>query len=326
MLETIAGALLPAIVTVLLGYFAARHDDFAPKDAPILNRMVLTYALPLALFIGTVRTTRAALVKDIGLLIVLSVAILGLYGAVFLVCRFLFRFSLGMCALGALAASAPNGPFIGAVVLGHLYGPASSIVVAISGVLFYLTVVPVTVILVSLEAGQGATESESLPAHLPSPVVPPRVDILRKVVEAVKQPVVWLPLLGFMLVLLGIHVPVLTADSFALLGHAASGVALFASGVILAGYKVAVSGPVLFLVFVKNILQPALVWGAMVWLRYTNPLLGEAVVMAALPMLVLVVMLSVQYQIGERETASALFISTVASLVTMSVFIALVRR
>jgi predicted permease len=63
-----------------------------------------------------------------------------------------------------------------------------------------------------------------------------------------------------------------------------------------------------------------------VWLRYTNPLLGEAVVMAALPMLVLVVMLSVQYQIGERETASALFISTVASLVTMSVFIALVRR
>jgi len=38
------------VVTVLLGFLAAWHHDFASKDAPILNRMVLVCAVPLALF------------------------------------------------------------------------------------------------------------------------------------------------------------------------------------------------------------------------------------------------------------------------------------
>ena len=50
MLATVLGAVLPMIVTVLLGFVAAWHHDFGPKDAPILNRMVLVYAVPLALF------------------------------------------------------------------------------------------------------------------------------------------------------------------------------------------------------------------------------------------------------------------------------------
>jgi predicted permease len=40
------------VVTVLLGFVAAWHHDFGSKDAPILNRMVLVYVVPLALFAG----------------------------------------------------------------------------------------------------------------------------------------------------------------------------------------------------------------------------------------------------------------------------------
>ena len=68
MLEATAAALLPAIITIMLGYLAARHHDFQSKDAPILNRMVMTYALPIALFLATVGTTRAALFADVVLL------------------------------------------------------------------------------------------------------------------------------------------------------------------------------------------------------------------------------------------------------------------
>ena len=150
--------------------------------------------------------------------------------------------------------------------------------------------------------------------------------ILKNVVDAVKQPVVWLPLLGFVTVLFGVTVPKLIADSLQLLGNAASGVALFSAGIILAGYAVTIGGQVLFLVFIKNVLQPALVWGGLLLLGYTNPFLGEAVVTAALPMVVLIVMLSVQYRVGEKEAASALFISIIASLVTTSLFIFLTSR
>jgi hypothetical protein len=64
MLATALGAVLPMVVTVLLGFVAAWHHDFGSKDAPVLNRMVLVYAVQLALFAGTVTTSRAQLSQD----------------------------------------------------------------------------------------------------------------------------------------------------------------------------------------------------------------------------------------------------------------------
>ena len=75
------------VVTFLLGFVAARRHDFGSKDAPTLNRMVLLYAVPLALFAGTVTTSRAALSQDIPLVIALCVGIIGFYGVVFLFSR-----------------------------------------------------------------------------------------------------------------------------------------------------------------------------------------------------------------------------------------------
>ena len=67
MLDTILSALLPMVFTFLLGFVAARRHDFGPKDASTLNRMVLQYAVPMALFAGTVTTSRTALSRDIPL-------------------------------------------------------------------------------------------------------------------------------------------------------------------------------------------------------------------------------------------------------------------
>ncbi|MDB5538844.1 MAG: transport protein, partial [Devosia sp.] len=74
MLETIVLALLPAITTMALGYFAARHHDFGLQDVPTLIRMVMTYALPINLFLDIVSTSRADLLRDVPLAIVFVVA------------------------------------------------------------------------------------------------------------------------------------------------------------------------------------------------------------------------------------------------------------
>src|ERR1700723_1291543 len=152
MVSTILGALLPMLVTFLLGFFAAWRRDFGPKDASTLNRMVLVYAVPLALFAGTVTTSRAALVQDVPLVITLCAAIISLYGAVFLLCRFVFHFQLGRSALAALTASAPAVPFVGPAVLGDLFGRSSAIPIAISSLVINLTVVPVTLLILALGA------------------------------------------------------------------------------------------------------------------------------------------------------------------------------
>ena len=321
MLEKILGALLPAVITILLGYFAARHHDFEQKEVPTLNRMVMGYALPLSLFVGVVSAGRVDLLADLPLVVILAIAIIGMYWAIFLLARFGFRYSAALSALGALTASAPSTAFIGSAVLGYLYGEKGDIPVAIGSIIIVVALVPVTIIILSLEAS-GRPASQRGPAHADgASSAPPGPDVMGKIVDALKQPVVWLPLLGFVLVLFDVDVPDVFANSLALLGHASAGVALFASGIILAGYKVIVNGPVLFLVFVKNVVQPALVLGGMLWLGYGDPILGEAVLTAALPPVALIVMLGVQYKVAARETASALFLSTMGSLLTMSAFI-----
>src|SRR5580692_3692066 len=150
MLSTILSALLPMVVTFLLGFVAAWRHDFASKDAPTLNRMVLVYAVPLALFAGTVTTSRAALGQDIPLVIALCVAIMGLYSVVFLLSRLVFRMQVSTSALAALTASAPAVPFVGPAVLGDLFGGLSAIPVAIASLVINLTVVPITILLLAL--------------------------------------------------------------------------------------------------------------------------------------------------------------------------------
>ena len=87
MLDTILSALLPMVVTFLLGFVAAWRHDFGSKDASTLNRMVLQYAVPLTLFTGTVMTSRKAFSQDLPLVITLCVGITGFYCVVFLFSR-----------------------------------------------------------------------------------------------------------------------------------------------------------------------------------------------------------------------------------------------
>ena len=118
--QTIVGSLLPVVVTLLLGFVAARRHDFSKQHAAILNRLALRYALPLMLLVGTVKTSRAELREARPLLIALFVAIVGLYAIVFLLSRFAFAVSSSTSALAALTAATPAVPFMGPAILGYL--------------------------------------------------------------------------------------------------------------------------------------------------------------------------------------------------------------
>jgi hypothetical protein len=124
-------------------------------------------------------------------------------------------------------------------------------------------------------------------------------------------------------VLSGFRVPQLVVHSLSLLGHASGGVALFACGVVLASGKITVNKSILFFVFLKNVVQPALVLAGLRWIGYSNPIVSEAVLTTAIPAMPIVIMLALQYRIAQAEAASAVFLSVMGSIITMGVFIAL---
>jgi predicted permease len=311
------------VVTFLLGFVAAWRGDFGPKDAAILNRMVLLYAVPLLLFAGTVSTPRAELSQDLPLLIALCVAIVGLYGAVLLLSRFAFRRRLSTSALAGLTASAPAVPF--SAVLGYLFGGPGAVPIAMASLVVNLTVIPVTILLLTLDTA-GEESQGKCPAkeeeHLELPPATCGSALAAKLAETVKEPIVWAPILAFVIALSGIGIPQLIIHSLSLMGHAAGGVALFGSGVVLASLRIKVNRHVLFLAFLKNVVQPALVLGGLRWLDYGNPIVSKAVLTTAIPAMPMAIMLAVQYRAAEAETGSAVFLSVIGSVITMGTFIA----
>ncbi|MFT4040858.1 MAG: AEC family transporter, partial [Thermomicrobiales bacterium] len=237
-----------------------------------------------------------------------------------------FHASVGAAALAALAASSPNVAFFGPVVLGNLHGEPSGLPVAIGSLVNTLTVMPATVILLTWDAEQRAQpvgSHEASPAARPTGSARRNTPLAPVILAAARQSIVWLPALGVLGVLLRFAIPAELAGGLELLGQSATGVALFAAGIVIAGHRVILDRTVLALAGLKNLVQPALVLGALAWLGAGNQLISLAVISAALPSLVAIALFGVQYRVAETQAASVLLVSMAGSLVTLTLFIAL---
>jgi hypothetical protein len=216
---------------------------------------------------------------------------------------------------------------VGPAVLGDLFGGSSAIPIAIARLVINLTVVPATILFLTLDTAEGDSQRGSLAAQNGEDSASPpesQLSVLAaKLAETVKQPIVWAPVFAFVIVLSGLRIPRLIVNSLFMLGHASGGVALFASGCVLASAAIKVNRYVLSVVFLKIIAQPALVLGGLRWLGYSDPILSEAVLTTAIPAMPIVIMLAVQYRVAEAEAASAVFLSVIGSVITIGAFVAL---
>lgn len=238
-------------------------------------------------------------------------AMVGGYAVVFVISRYLFRRDLMTAALQALAIAGPAVPFVGVSVLGHLFGDESAIPISVASLAMNLVQVPLALMLLSA----GAAQRDQAGSGTPAP------SLWSHVVGALREPVVWAPLLALVLVVMDLHFPPQIEESLTLLGKATGGVALFASGIVLFSRRVAVSLPVVVSVAARNLAIPAVVWGGMVALGMAPAVTREAVLTLAIPTASICVILAVQYQAAEQEMASTLFFSTILSVVTMGGFI-----
>ncbi len=319
MLYTVLGAVLPIVVTMLLGFLAAWHHDFDAARASTLNKMVLLYAIPVGLFVQTVDVHRSVLTQDIPLVVALFTAIVGLYVAVFLASRLMFHCSYGLSALIALAVSTPPVPFMGPAVLTDLFHANSGILIGVASLIENLSTVPITILFLTLD---GASKPDQ-PSNKDTKAKGGIAIFASTLAHTLKQPIVWVPVLAFLAVLFNIRMSPLFVHSLSLLGEASGGVAIFATGIILASSPTKISRAVLSWVGLKNIVQPALVLVGMRLLSYHGPEVSEAVLTTAIPMMPIAVMLATEHQVAQTEVASAVFLSVISSVVTIGVFIAL---
>jgi malonate transporter len=200
MIETIIGALLPVVVTLLLGFVAGWRQDFDSAHALILNRMVMLYVLPLALFAGMVGIARDQVLSQGPLALAILIGMGGGYAVVFLVSYHCIRRDLMTASLRALATAGPSVPFVGTSVLGHLFGNGSAIPISVATLVMNLIQVPATLILLS--AGMDHNNAWSTRE---------RLSLGGQVLQALREPVMWAPLAALVLVICGIRFPAVSS-------------------------------------------------------------------------------------------------------------------
>jgi malonate transporter len=312
MFTTILSALLPVVLTMVLGYFAGRHHDFTPEHADVLNRLVLLYALPADLFVGMATTKRSNLSASMPLIVTVVSAILLSYSITFILSRKMLHKSLGTSALYALAVSGPSVAFVGNSVLGYLYGQQeSAIPISIATLAINLVLVPISLVLLDADAAASATGTHKLDAQT----------LGKGLVRAIRQPMVWAPVLGLAICLIGLDFPTSVERALGLLGASTGGVSIFAAGVILYAQKVTFSRTIGVLTIARNLIVPGIALLCIRLLGRTSAELNEAVIALAIPAASLIVILAVRYKTAEQEMASVLLYSTVGSILSLSLFI-----
>lgn len=341
-MATVINALLPVFVTLLLGYFAAWHHDNAGKFAVTLNKMVMTYTLPLSLFAGTVVISAGKLAANLPTVAALFAGLTVPFGVGLIVARYVFRRNLGESTLQALAIAFPAVPFIGIPVLGSIFGAeAATLTVAISGLATNLIVVPISIILLSIAAAGGGkagkvasdkpAPAESSPVGIPGQDVGSKQSVAGKpaigsiVLSSLKEPVVWAPVLAVVLVFTGVALPKPLVSSLQLLGSTTSGVSLFASGIILQAQTPTLSIPIVTSTLGRLAVVPGLALLLLPLVGATGKPMSESVVALAMPSAVMLIILSVRYGVAVKESASVLLYTYVFSALSMTAAVLLTR-
>ena len=294
MFDLIIGALLPIAVILILGYFAGGHKDFTKDQASVLNKMVMMYALPLCLFAGIVKSSLDELIAQKSLILGLFLGMIVTFFIIVIIVRYVFKQNIKTAALLAMSIAGPAIPFVGIPVLGDLYGPISTVPVSIGSLYMNLIQLPVAMILLSIGNADSTNSNISK-----------RKFFFKNVIHAVTQPVVWAPILAFILVLCRVHFPQCLISSFDLLGKATGGVALFASGIILFSYKITFNWTVIISVLIKNLGIPFLLWGVCLLFGsvFSAANLKETIHCVAIPTASIGTILAIEYNSDQRNVA-----------------------
>ncbi len=310
----------PFFALVLAGYLAARRRYLPLEAIPGLNGFVLFFALPCMLY-------RFGAMTPVSQLLDLSVALTWLLcglTVVGLTVAFSLNPRIGWndAAFGALVAAFPNSGFMGVPLLVALLGPQAAGPTILSMAIDMLVI---TSLCIALSRLDGADQHGAAKA-------------LRRALQGVlTNPMPWAILLGAMASVLAFELPAPVAKVVGMLADAASPVALFTIGAVLArSQMLAASGhaaaPVLRdylpVALVKLFLHPLLlllVGAALIQLGL--PLERSAwtvlVLVAALPSASNVSLLTERFGADNGRVARIILLSTAAAFVTFSLTVAL---
>ncbi|MDE3004137.1 MAG: AEC family transporter [Gemmatimonadota bacterium] len=233
------------------------------------------------------------------------------YGLGMLSARVLFDRPIGEQSIHGLGAGFSNTVLLGIPLLVSAFGDEATVPVFLIICFHSATLLPVSILFLEAgrrKAGQGT-----------------ELRVIRLILEVLANPIIVGILLGLGVNLLGLYLPEPIDALASLMSTLAIPCALLALGASLAGFRL--QGQVAaasVLAAIKLVVQPVIAWIIVVpILGVGAPWAPVAIVMAGLPSGAMVYLFGARYETGSEVAASVVVLSSSASIVTLSVLLAL---
>jgi malonate transporter len=304
-LDPVLGAVFPVFGLVACGYLAGRFRIVTQASSHALNQFVYAFALPAMLFIAVYRGSLEEILSGYFLLAVI-VATLATAVVGFTISH-LSAAPPAESTMRALNASFANTGYLGIPLVTVAYGERAALPAALATVA--TNIVSFALAIVCLELF----------------VNPRRGGVRRALVGVVRSPLIWPIALAVLLVAFEVKIPVPVERFASLLAAAAGPCALFAIGLFVSQLSIRAGAAASWQsVVLKLVLHPVLMALLAFWLLPVDPFWAKiAVVCASLPLGATAFVLAQRYKLLEAETSTGAVISTAASVITVSLVMAL---
>jgi hypothetical protein len=285
------------------GYMATFTRVFDRAAANALASFVFYFAIPVMLFRNMATTT---LPDEIawGYLLSYFLGVAVVFGIGMTTARLAFGGSFERQAIIGFGGAFGNSVLLGIPLVLTSFGEQASLPLFL--LLACHSTVLFTAITVIIEAGRGSrAELRAVPG--------------KAIKGLVGNPILWGMAGGIGFGLLGLKLPGAIDRWATMITGAAVPCALFSVGASLRAYRiVGALQPALVMVALKLVVHPLAVWLLAVWVFDVPPLWTKVVVlMAALPVGVNVYVFATRYDAGQAESAAAILLSNILSVVSL---------
>jgi malonate transporter len=302
--------LAPVFALGLIGYSATRFRFFLSSHRDGLSKYVFDFAVPILLFSAVVELEppleSATHLFTSYYIPLLAVFVLGLLVGWIILKRPVVEamvIGLGSCFSNTVLLGIPIIPrALGEEALFPLF-----LLISVHGITIF------TAVTIAIEIARG---HDAGLANLPKQVLS----------GLIGNPLIVGLGLGFLWKLTNIGIHPIAADMFHLVATSVTPAALFVLGSSLASYSISGSvGPALLVTILKNTVHPLAVFLLGSWLGLEMLWLSVATMLAAMPTGINMYLFASRYQVSPPTATTSIFISTVSSIITISIVIALLK-
>jgi predicted permease len=297
----------PILAIVLAGYWAAYSKHLSENDCDSISTFVFTYIIPMLLFIGT---AKANIPDNMEWEFLFSyyAALLIVYLLSIILGKLIFGFSISEQSVFGMGSSYSNATIIGIPVCMYVLGEKSLLPLFIIISIHNLILFTIGICVVEFSKFSISSFLQNLR------------EIFKQLITS---PITASLIIGGLVNILNIPIYKPLDVAITLMSQAAVPTALFALGASLNKYKVQGHiAPILLMVTLKIAFFPLLVWILAFKVFTIDPLWAStALLTSAMPVGISAYIFSHKYKKCEALIATAILVSTLGSILTLSVLL-----